>query len=76
MARYLKPDTDFAKRVENVMQALLDNDVEIEYAAGEFRFTDTSENAPECCKNMTLVDEDKSPAFVLPIDYYRLRVYE
>lgn len=76
MARYLKPNTDFAKRVENVMQALLDNDVEIEYAAGEFRFTDTSENAPEYCKNMTLVDEDQLPALILPIGYYRLQVYE
>jgi hypothetical protein len=76
MARYLKEDSDFAKRVENVMQALLDNNVEIEYLAGEFRFTDTSENAPECCKNMTLVDEGASPAFALPLYYYRLKVYE
>lgn len=40
MAKILKEDSDFAKRVANVMQALEDNNVQIDYLGGEFRFSD------------------------------------
>ena len=36
MARYLKVNSDSAKRRENVIQTLAENEVEIEYLGGEY----------------------------------------
>lgn len=76
MAKILKEDSDFAKRVANVMQALEDNNVQIDYLGGEFRFSDTSDNAPAYRQNMVLQDIEGQTVYELPsICEWRLAVF-
>lgn len=76
MAKILKEDSDFAKRVANVMQALEDNNVQIDYLGGEFRFSDTSDNAPDYRQNMPLYDIEGRPVYELPsFTEWRLQVF-
>lgn len=76
MAKVLKPDCDFAKRVENVMQCLVENNVCIEFCAGEFRFSDTKDDAPEYRQNMVLLDIEGEQIHSLPsMLEYKLKVF-
>ena len=76
MAKILKADSDFAKRVENVMQAMEENNVCIDFLGGEFRFSDTTGGAPEYLQNMVLEDIEGHSVLELPsMCEYRLRVF-
>lgn len=77
MPRILKENSDFARRVENVMQALEENNVRIEFLGGEFRFSDTSDNAPEYRQNMRLLEtENGTPVCSLPSFFeYKLAIF-
>lgn len=78
MALKLRKDSDFYIRVMNVIQAMEENDVRIEYVANEFRISDMSDDAPEARQNMVLCDEDDEPIQVLPSDFdieYKLKVF-
>jgi hypothetical protein len=78
MALELRKDSDFYIRVMNVIQAMEENDVRIEYIADEFRISDMSDDAPECRQNMVLYDGENNPVQVLPSDFdteYKLKVF-
>lgn len=78
MALELRKDSDFYIRVLNVIQAMEENDVRIEYIADEFRISDMSDDAPECRQNMVLYDGENNPVQVLPSDFdteYKLKVF-
>lgn len=76
MAKFLKQDCDFAKRVENVMQCLEENNVRIDFLAGEFRFSDMKDDAPEYRQNMVLLDIEGEPIYSLPsMLEYRLKIF-
>lgn len=76
MARILKESSDFAKRVANVMKAMEKNNVRIDFLGGEFRFSDTSENAPDYRQNMPLIDYEGNTIFSLPSEFeYRLKIF-
>lgn len=76
MPKILKENSDFARRVENVMQALEENNVRIDFLGGEFRFSDTSDDAPDYRQNMPLIDYDGNPILSLPsFSEYRLAIF-
>ena len=78
MALKLRKNSDFYTRVMNVIQAMEENNVRIEYVANEFRISDTTEGAPEQRQNMILYDGEDNPAQVLPSDFdddYELKVF-
>ena len=76
MPKILKENSDFARRVENVMQALEENNVRIDFLVGEFRFSDTSDDAPDYRQNMPLIDYDGNPILSLPSFFeYRLAIF-
>lgn len=78
MALKLRKDSDFYTRVMNVIQAMEENNVRIEYVANEFRISDTTEGAPEQRQNMILYDGEDNPVQVLPSDFdddYELKVF-
>lgn len=65
--KVLKSNSDFAKRVENVMQAMEENNVMIEFCAGEFRFADTKDDAKDYRQNMPMLSKDDGqPIYSLP----------
>lgn len=75
--KVLKSNSDFAKRVERVMQAMTENNVCVEYLGGEFRFSDTSDNAPDYRQNMRLLDIEGNVINSLPsIFEYKLVVFD
>ena len=79
MALKLRKDSDFYTRVMNVIQAMEENDVRIEYIADEFRISDTTEGASERLQNMILYDGENKPVQVLPSDFdteYALKVFD
>jgi hypothetical protein len=79
MALKLRKDSDFYTRVMNVIQAMEENNVRIEYVANEFRISDTSVGASEKLQNMILYDGENNPVQVLPSDFeteYELKVFE
>ena len=79
MALKLKQDSDFYVRVMNVIHAMEENNVRIEYIADEFRISDTTEGASERLQNMVLYDGENNPVQVLPSDFdddYQLKVFE
>ena len=79
MALKLRKDSDFYIRVMNVIRAMEENNVRIEYVAGEFRISDTTEGASERLQNMILYDGENNPVQVLPSDfddYYELKVFD
>ena len=79
MALKLRKDSDFYTRVMNVIQAMEENNVRIEYVANEFRISDTSGGASEKLQNMILYDGENNPVQVLPSDFeteYELKVFE
>ena len=75
--KVLKENSDFAKRVENVMRAMEENNVMIEFCAGEFRFSDTSDDAKDYCQRMPMLDKDNGrPIYSLPSPFgYALVVF-
>jgi len=78
MALKLRKNSDFYTRVMNVIQAMEENNVRIEYVANEFRISDTTEGAPEQRQNMILYDGEDNPVQVLPSDFdddYELKVF-
>lgn len=78
MALKLRKDSDFYMRIMNVIRAMEENNVRIEYMANEFRISDMSDGAPERRQNMVLCDEDGEPIQVLPSDFdteYKLKVF-
>lgn len=78
MALQLRKDSDFYIRVMNVIQAMEENDVRIEYIANEFRISDMSDDAPECRQNMVLYDGENNPVQELPSYFdteYKLKVF-
>lgn len=79
MALKLRKDSDFYKRVMNVIQAMEENNVKIEYLADEIRISDTTEGASERLQNMILHDSENTPVQVLPSDFdteYTLKVFD
>ena len=79
MALKLKQDSDFYVRVMNVIHAMEENNVRIEYIADEFRISDTTEGASERLQNMVLYDGENNPVQVLPSDFdddYQLKVFD
>ena len=79
MGFILSKKSDFARRVQNVMQALEENNVKIEFICDEFRISDTSDGAPESRQNMVLIDSEGSAVDVLPLQYdgeYNLKVFD
>ena len=79
MALKLKKDSKFYRRVMNVIQAMEENNVRIEYVANEFRISDTTERAPERLQNIILYDGENNPVQVLPSDFdteYELKVFD
>ena len=79
MALKLRKDSDFYTRVMNVIQAMEENNVRVEYVANEFRISDTSGGASEKLQNMILYDGENNPVQVLPSDFeteYELKVFE
>lgn len=79
MALKLKKDSKFYIRVMNVIQAMEENNVRIEYVGNEFRISDTTERAPERLQNMILYDGENNPVQVLPSDFdteYELKVFD
>lgn len=79
MALRLKRDSDFYVRVMNVIHAMEENNVRIEYIADEFRISDTTEGASERLQNMILYDGENNPVQVLPSDFdndYTLTVFD
>lgn len=78
MTLKLRKDSDFYMRVMNVICAMEENNVRIEYMANEFRISDMSDDAPECRQNMVLYDGENNPVQVLPLDFdteYKLVVF-
>lgn len=76
MPKILKENSDFARRVENAMQALEENNVRIDFLGGEFSFSDTSDDAPDYRQNMPLIDYDGNPILSLPsFSEYRLAIF-
>lgn len=78
MALKLRKDSDFYIRVMNVIRAMEENNVRIEYVADEFRISDTAEGASERLQNMVLYDGENDPIQVLPSDFdteYELKVF-
>lgn len=78
MALKLRKDSDFYIRVMNVIRAMEENNVRIEYVADEFRISDTTEGASERLQNMILYDSENNPVQILPSDfddYYELKVF-
>ena len=75
--KVLKSNSDFAKRVENVMQAMEENNVMIEFCAGEFRFSDTKDDAKDYRQNMPMLSKDDGqPIYSLPAMFeYVLAVF-
>lgn len=74
----LKRDSDFYVRVMNVIHAMEENNVRIEYVADEFRISDTTEGVSERLQNMILYDGENNPVQVLPSDFdteYKLKVF-
>ena len=79
MALKLRKDSDFYTRVMNVIQAMEENNVRIEYIADEFRISDTTEGASERLQNMILHNGENNPVQVLPSDFdteYTLKVFD
>ena len=79
MALKLKQDSDFYMRVMNVIHAMEENNVRIEYVADEFRISDTTEGASERLQDMILYDGENNPVQVLPSDFdndYTLTVFD
>ena len=79
MALKLRKDSDFYTRVMNVIQAMEENNVRVEYVANEFRISDTSGGASEKLQNMILYDGENNPVQVLPSDFdteYELKVFD
>lgn len=79
MALKLKKNSDFYTRVMNVIQAMEENNVRIEYIADEFRISDTTEGASGLLQNMILYDCENKPVQVLPSEVdteYTLKVFD
>lgn len=79
MALKLRKDSDFYRRVMNVIQVMEENNVRIEYVAGEFHISDTSEGSSERLQDMILYDGENNPIQVLPSDFdtdYELKVFD
>ena len=79
MALKLRKDSEFYVRVMNVIHAMEENNVRIEYIADEFRISDTTEGASERLQNMILYDGENNPVQVLPSDFdndYTLTVFD
>lgn len=79
MALKLRKDSNFYVRVMNVIHAMEENNVRIEYIANEFRISDTTEGASEQLQNMILYDCENNPVQVLPSDFddnYELKVFD
>ena len=79
MGLKLRQDSDFYMRVMNVIHAMEENNVRIEYVADEFRISDTTEGASERLQNMILYDGENNPVQVLPSDFdndYTLTVFD
>ena len=79
MALKLRKNSDFYIRMMNVIRAMEENNVRIEYVSNEFRISDTSEGASEQLQNMILYDGENSPVQVLPSDFdteYEIKVFD
>lgn len=79
MGLKLRQDSDFYMRVMNVIRAMEENNVRIEYVSDEFRISDTTEGASERLQNMILYDGENNPVQVLPSDFdddYQLKVFD
>lgn len=76
MAKILRQDSDFHKRFDAVMRCMEENNVSITFLANEFRFSDSSNGAPQVRQNMVLEDIEGQPIYELPaFAEWRLRVF-
>lgn len=72
----LKSDSDFAKRVEKVFEAMEENGVRIDFLAGEFRFSDEKSDNQKL-QNMPLINAELTEEIqsLPPFEEWKLKVF-
>lgn len=77
MAKVLREDSDFYKRVQKVFDTMDEEGVNIEYICGEIRISDTRHPDNPNLQNMVLIDQEGHEMQTLaPVFEYKLKVFD
>ena len=77
MAKVLREDSDFYKRVQKVFDTMDEEGVNIEYICGEIRISDTRHPDNPNLQGMVLIDQEGHEMQTLaPVFEYKLKVFD
>lgn len=77
MAKVLREDSDFYKRVQKVFDTMDEEGVSIEFIGNEFRISDTRHPDNPNLQNMILIDMEGHEIQTLsPVFEYKLKVFD
>lgn len=77
MAKVLREDSDFYKRVQKVFDTMDEEGVNIEYICGEIRISDTRHPDNPNLQDMVLIDQEGHEMQTLaPAFEYKLKVFD
>lgn len=77
MAKVLREDSDFYKRVQKVFDTMDEEGVNIEFIGNEFRISDTRHSDNPNLQNMILIDTEGHEIQTLsPVFEYKLKVFD
>lgn len=77
MAKVLREDSDFYKRVQKVFDTMDEESVSIEFICNEIHISDTRHPDNPNLQNMILIDQEGHEIQTLaPVFEYRLKVFD